>query len=153
MHKKGSFEVDSADESNGFLLWQIATIWQQKIKQIIAVKYNLTHAQFVLLASIYWIHLHNTEITQIILANHTKMEVMQVSQLLKVLEKSGLIERCKSQKDSRSNIVELTETGEELISQAMLVVNKIDRDFFSALNEDDRKFNSLLKALLVYNEI
>jgi len=34
--------------------------------------YELTHSQFVLLASIHWLSLHKQDVTQILLSSHTK---------------------------------------------------------------------------------
>lgn len=71
----------------------------------------LTHAQFMLLTNIYWMYLYGTVAILVALTNHTKMEIMQISQLLKILEKNILIERSNNQKDSQSNTVQLTDLG------------------------------------------
>lgn len=153
MQTKGSFNVISADESNGFLLQQITVMWQQKAKKLLSAKYKLTHAQFVILASIYWMQLHELSVTQIALSNHTKMEVMNVSQVLRALEKPDLVMRHTNKKDSRAKEVNLTKKGEELISKALEDINKLDDKFFGVLSaEKDRELNLIFKKLIEANK-
>ncbi|HEY0518719.1 MAG TPA: hypothetical protein VGC84_04425, partial [Ilumatobacteraceae bacterium] len=47
----------SPDLSPGFVLWQVATVWQREIRDALA-DLELTHAQFVLLASVGWLEGH-----------------------------------------------------------------------------------------------
>ena len=48
---KEIFQVDSAEDSPGFLLWQVSSMWQRQINAGLK-QFGLTHAQFVLLASL-----------------------------------------------------------------------------------------------------
>ena len=60
-----------AEESSGFLLWQVGMLWQRGIKKVLQ-PFDLTHPQFVLLASAQWFAQQGKEITQVSLANFTK---------------------------------------------------------------------------------
>ena len=42
-----------AEESSGLLLWQVSMLWQRGIKKVLQ-PFDLTHPQFVLLASAQW---------------------------------------------------------------------------------------------------
>ena len=54
--KKSDFIFEKPEESTGFLLWQVTNLWQREIKKALE-KYGLTHSQFVLIASMYWLEL------------------------------------------------------------------------------------------------
>jgi DNA-binding MarR family transcriptional regulator len=46
------FKFETPSESNGFLLWKATNLWQREINKILK-KFDLTHTQFVVLASLY----------------------------------------------------------------------------------------------------
>lgn len=48
------FNVNAPEESSGLLLWQLSNVWQTGIRKLL-VKHDLTHPQFVVLASTSWI--------------------------------------------------------------------------------------------------
>ena len=116
---ENTFSVERAEDSSGFLLWQVTSLWQQKIKRVLNDKYQLNHSQFVIMTSIHWLTLHNDEVTQVSLAQHTKMETMNVSQILKSLQSKNYIIRREHPTDTRAKIVFLSSTGEQLIKQAI----------------------------------
>lgn len=146
MQKDKVFSVKSADESSGFLLWQVTNLWQREIKKAL-MPFNITHSQFVLMASIHWLTLHKTEVTQIILSNHTKIDPMTTSTVLRTLEKKKILKRQESQIDTRAKIIELTEEGINVTKSAIIVVEKFDNQFFSKF--DNRgEFNLQLLKLL-----
>ena len=70
-NKDNTFSVERSEDSTGFLLWQVTNLWQREIKKALE-KYELTHAQFVLLASTHWLALQKQDVTQILLSNHTR---------------------------------------------------------------------------------
>ena len=69
MSKERIFSVETAEESSGFLLWQITSVWQRDIRKALSV-YDITHSQFVLLASTLWLTLQNEMVTQVMLSEH-----------------------------------------------------------------------------------
>lgn len=146
MQKDKVFSVKSADESSGFLLWQVTNLWQREIKKALT-PFNITHSQFVLMASIHWLTLHKTEVTQIILSNHTKIDPMTTSTVLRTLEKKKILKRQESQIDTRAKIIELTEEGINVTKSAIIVVEKFDNQFFSKL-DNKGEFNLQLLKLL-----
>lgn len=147
---ENTFSVERAEDSSGFLLWQVTSLWQQKIKKVLNDKYQLNHSQFVIMTSIHWLTLHNDEVTQVSLAQHTKMETMNVSQILKSLQSKNYIIRREHPTDTRAKIVFLSSTGEQLIKQAIVDVDIVDKNFFKKLGKIDT-FNHSLSKLIQTN--
>jgi Transcriptional regulators len=144
---ENTFSVERAEDSSGFLLWQVTSLWQQKIKKVLNDKYQLNHSQFVIMTSIHWLTLHNDEVTQVSLAQHTKMESMNVSQILKSLQSKNYIIRKEHPTDTRAKIVFLSSTGEQLIRQAIVDVDIVDKNFFKKLGKIETFNHSLLKLI------
>lgn len=142
-----TFSVESAEESTGFLLWQVTNLWQREIKKALE-QYNLTHSQFVLMTSIHWLTLQKQEVTQIILSEHTKIDPMTTSTVLRTLQKKGFIKREEHLTDTRAKTVYLTEEGKEIIKKAVITVEAFDNSFFSLLNTNKDNFNKNLLTLL-----
>jgi DNA-binding MarR family transcriptional regulator len=144
------FIFSKAEESSGFLLWQVTNLWQREIKKALE-KYGLTHSQFVLLASIHWLTLNDENVTQILLSNHTKIDPMTTSTVLRTLQSKGLINRQEHQTDTRAKTVQLTESGLLIIKEAVRTVELFDIQFFSTLKDHTTDIRRILLALLENN--
>lgn len=144
---KTDFSFEKSEESTGFLLWQVTNLWQREIKKALE-KYELTHSQFVLLASIHWLSLDKQNVTQILLSNHTKIDPMTTSTVLRTLQAKGLIKRQEHETDTRAKTVGLTELGLKNIEQAIKTVETFDKTFFVTLKENTQEFNEQLLTLL-----
>jgi DNA-binding MarR family transcriptional regulator len=138
---------EQAEQSPGFMLWQVTNLWQRELRKALA-KYGLTHAQFVLLASLLWLSQHQENVTQIELANHCKMDAMTTSTVLRTLQQRGLLQRAENKADTRSKILTLTKKGIKLVNQAVVVVESFDAQFFHPLGKGVKEFNQKLQALL-----
>ncbi len=147
---KDLFQVESPEESPGFLLWQVSSLWQRQINAGLR-RFDLTHAQFVLLASLAWLVSDNKPITQVELASHAKMDVMMASNVLRTLEDKGLILRNPHPTDTRAKSLAITDKGRALAGEVVRVVENIDREFFSKLGADASNFNRQLLALVSAN--
>lgn len=141
------FSIVKPEESAGFLLWQVTNLWQREIKKALE-KYELTHSQFVLLASIHWLTLDKQSVTQILLSNHTKIDPMTTSTVLRTLQTKGLIKRQEHETDTRAKTVGLTELGVKNIKQAIKTVEQFDKRFFASLDNGIKDFNNKLTKLL-----
>ncbi len=141
------FQFDNADESPGFSLWQVSSMWQRQINAGLK-PFDLTHAQFVLLASMTWLAGGEKPLTQIDLASHAKMDVMMTSNVLRTLEEKGLILRKPHPTDTRAKSLTVTSKGLKLAEQAVQVVEKIDSSFFSPLGNNISGFNKQLVTLI-----
>lgn len=147
MNKDNTFSVQKAEDSSGFLLWQVTNLWQREIKKAL-LPFDLTHSQFVILASTHWLILQKAEVTQIILSNNTKIDPMTTSQVLRALQKKEFISRKEHITDTRAKTIEITETGKETIKKAVIAVENFDREFFSKLETAPQEFNQNLLSLL-----
>jgi MarR family transcriptional regulator, organic hydroperoxide resistance regulator len=142
-----TFSVEKAEESSGFLLWQVTNLWQREIRKALE-KFGLTHSQFVLLASIHWLTLHKQEVTQVVLSNHTKIDPMTTSTVLRTLQQKGFLQRKEHLTDTRAKTVGLTEDGIKIIKKAVVTVENFDKEFFSLLGEKTTELNNNLILLL-----
>lgn len=142
-----SFGFESAEESTGFLLWQLTNRWQREIKKSL-VPFDLTHSQFVLLASVHWLTIQKKDVTQILLSSHTKIDPMSTSTVLKTLQTKELVKRQEHSTDTRAKTVALTNKGTKIVKQAIKTVEKFDTDFFSKLKSNLTTFNKNILILL-----
>lgn len=149
-NKDKTFSVEKAEDSTGFLLWQVTNLWQRKIKKALE-EYDLTHSQFVLLASILWLSQGEESVTQILLSAHTKIDPMTTSTVLRTLQAKGLLSRQEHATDTRAKTVALTDSGVKIAQLAVKVVEKFDKDFFTPLGQDSAEFNGKLQELLLGN--
>jgi DNA-binding MarR family transcriptional regulator len=142
-----TFSFDKAEDSSGFLLWQVTNLWQREIKKALE-PHGLTHSQYVLLASIHWLTLMGTEVTQVVLSSNTKIDPMTTSTVLRTLQQKGLLKRQEHATDTRAKTVALTDSGREIVKKAVVSVEKFDADFFSVLGKETNDFNRKLISLL-----
>ncbi|MGE5145683.1 MAG: MarR family winged helix-turn-helix transcriptional regulator [Candidatus Eiseniibacteriota bacterium] len=119
------------EDSLGFLLWQATHRWQRAIGAALA-PLGLTHLQFVLLTGTGWLCRDGGAPTQIELAGFTRVEPMQVSQVVRLLEKKKLLARAPHPTDSRAKALKLTAAGEKLVQRAVPLVEAADADFFAS---------------------
>jgi DNA-binding MarR family transcriptional regulator len=140
-------EFADADESPGLLLWQVTNRWQAAQRAALA-PLGLTHVQFVLLATLTWLeHRAGGPLTQRELAGHAATDPMMTSQVLRVLEGMGLVERAGHPHDRRAKALRPTGAGRKLANKAVVVVERTDGEFFAALGVGVPEFTTALKTL------
>ncbi|MDR1682312.1 MAG: MarR family transcriptional regulator [Candidatus Symbiothrix sp.] len=151
--KESPFVIENLEEDTGFLVLQISALWEEYHERVLKKYYNLSHMQYAVLASIYWLVLHSgKEVTQIILARHTKIAPMTISQILKRLEAKGYIYRNCHSTDIRAKSLHLTEEGRVLMNKAVATIIQIDKKFFKVLGKNVTRFNQYILELLKANE-
>jgi DNA-binding MarR family transcriptional regulator len=123
-------------ESPGFLLWHTTLGWQRRIAQALA-PLDLTHVQFVLLASTWWLNQQGEHPTQVALAAQAGTDVKMTSQVVRSLERKGLVDREVDEADTRARRLRVTRRGADLAPRAIAVVEQVDADFFAAARTDD----------------
>lgn len=139
-------EFDTPDHSPGFLLWQLTNRWQREQRAALA-PLGLTHVQFVLLAVTGWLEYSGNEATQALLAEHACTDPMMTSQVIRVLEKKGLVLRKRKEKDQRQWYLSLTTRGKKLLIDSLQVVESVDRALFGRLDTERAPFTTNLKKL------
>ena len=145
--KSEPFPVQQARDSTGFLLLQVTMLWQRRVAGALR-PYHLTQVQYALLASLLWLARGKTPISQIALARHTKMDPMMCSQVLRTLERAGLLKRRPSSTDARAKVIVLTAAGAKLAWQTVPVVEAVDTSFFQELGPGLKSFNAALARLV-----
>jgi DNA-binding MarR family transcriptional regulator len=118
------------NDSPGFLLWHATLRWQRGIAQALA-PLDLTHVQFVLLACTWWLNEQGERPTQIALATQAGTDIKMTSQVVRILERKGLIEREVDSADTRARRLRVTRKGARFAPRAIQVVEKVDADFFA----------------------
>jgi DNA-binding MarR family transcriptional regulator len=135
------------ERSAGFLLWRVTLAWQRGLRAALA-PHELTHVQFVLLASLWWLAEHEAEApTQTRLSEQAGTDPMMTSQVLRKLEARGLLRRVPDAHDTRARRLHLTPSGRELIAIALTDVENTDIEFFAPLAERHEGFLEALGAL------
>lgn len=135
------------EESPGFLLWQVSTRWRRQMEAALATV-DLTHVQFVILASVGWLTREGNQVTQIELARHCQTDITMTSQVLRTLERKGFIERKHRDGDERSKRPCVTDKGAQLIEKALPLVESVDREFFGPLKSDTKRCVEILQKLV-----
>jgi DNA-binding MarR family transcriptional regulator len=123
-------------ESPGFLLWHATLRWQRGVAAAL-LPLDLTHVQFVLLACTWWLNEQGERPTQVRLAEQAGTDVRMTSQVLRSLERKGLIERKVDAADTRARRLRVTRRGARLAPRAIAVVEAVDAEFFSELPQRD----------------
>lgn len=116
-------------ESPGFLLWHATLRWQRAIAQGLA-PLDLTHVQFVLLACTWWLNEQGERPNQISLSGQAGTDVKMTSQVLRILERKGLVEREIDAADTRARRLHVTARGARLAPRAIEIVEEADSRFF-----------------------
>jgi len=152
MAKKIEFQFKSPNESPGYLLGQLTTLWQRKQKKVLD-PLNLTQTQFVLLAALGWLSRTNDNVTQVDIANQGNLDRMMVSKVLRTLEDKEFISRQEHQTDTRAKVIKLTDEGAEVLQKALTAIENADKDFFfSALGSNLASHNQNLVSLIEKNK-
>jgi DNA-binding MarR family transcriptional regulator len=138
---------ERADDSPGFLLWQLTNLWQHHIRSALA-PLGITHVQFVLLASVAWLENAEVMVSQAILSRHAHTDIMMTSQVARTLEEKGLVTRTVHPTDTRARVVSLTAEGRRVAQQAMTVVETVDEQFFQQLAGQASTFVRLMQHLI-----
>ena len=117
------------EDSPGFLLWHVTLRWQRDITAALA-PLDLTHVQFVLLATAWWLNSHGDDPNQLTLARQAGTDVKMTSQVLRKLEAKGLIRREVDSADTRAKRLRVTDRGADLAARAIAAVESADAKFF-----------------------
>ncbi len=125
--------IEQPEESPGFLLWHLTLRWQREVAAALK-PLGLTHVQFVLLASTWWLNTHDQQPTQAALAAQAGTDVKMTSQVIRTLEKKGLVTRDVDAADTRARRLVVTAAGASLAPRAIETVETVDRALLQPLS-------------------
>ena len=146
-----SIYKDEYKKSTGLLFIRTYHKWHGLIKNKLRT-IDLTHPQFVVLTTLAALLRQQEWVSQTDIARFSDMDVMTISQIIRLLVKKGLIMREVHPKDSRANIILLTDTGLQKVNQALPLVESIDQAFFGKLGNKTEILNQLLMELEAEND-
>ncbi|MEC3980703.1 MarR family winged helix-turn-helix transcriptional regulator [Amycolatopsis sp. H20-H5] len=136
------------EQSPGFLLWRVTLSWQRAMRAALA-PHDLTHVQFVLLTTTWWLGQSGEAPTQQRLAERAGTDTMMTSQVVRKLAERGLLDRAPDPADARVRRLQVTGPGLAVVKGALADVERADAGFFAALGEDSTgTFVSTLGALV-----
>ena len=108
----------------GYLIWHLSIKWRVAVDRALK-RFGLTHAHYLLLASLHEFSRSGAKPSQRDLADFAGLEVMYVSKLVRPLEHSGLLRRADHAADPRAFQLELTARGADLVGQAAGVMREL----------------------------
>ena len=146
-----SIYKDEYQESTGLLFIRAYHKWHGLIKTKLRT-IDLTHPQFVVLTTLAALLRQQEWVSQTDIARFSDMDVMTISQIIRLLVNKGLIMREVHPKDSRANIILLTDMGLQKVNQALPLVEGIDQAFFGKLEDNTEILNQLLIKLEAEND-
>ena len=141
-----TFKYKTPSESSGFLLWKVNNLWQREIRKSLK-KYNLTHTQFVVLASVIWLSKEKLNVTQVEIANQIEIDKMMTSNVLRTLEKNGFLERTEHKTDTRAKTIKPTKKGIDILQKAVKEIEEFDDKFFSKIKNISEFNNGMIMLL------
>ena len=128
-------------ESPGYLLWRVSLAWRSVIEEVLK-PLNLTHPQFVVLATTAWLTKSGDHINQIDISKASRLDPNTTSQILCGLEAKNFIKRLRSFNEKSKNPI-LTELGSSVLNNALPAVEQADLKFFELLTP--KEMNSLIQ--------
>jgi MarR family transcriptional regulator, organic hydroperoxide resistance regulator len=131
----------------GFLVWRLSMKWRVAVDRAVA-PLGLTHAQYSVLASLYGMVRAGERPSQRRLADHTGLEPIYVSKLIRSLEAAGLVERTPDPTDTRAIQLTLTGPGTEVAERAIDVVRELVEELTAPLGgTQGRRTRTLVREL------
>ncbi len=144
-------DLQNQEESTGFLLYNLTTLLKRKIKRELDIL-DITHMQFVLLATLKRLSKNSKAVTQIEIATESRADKMMVSKVLRTLQTKGFVTREEHATDTRAKIILLTQSGNLMLNKGFSIVKKVEKDFFGCLDKQTEIFNSAIKLLIKTNQ-
>jgi len=138
------------ENNGGFVIWQVSMLWQRKLKAALDTL-DITHAQFLLLAALDFLSTQKNIVSQQDLARHCRIDKMMTSKILRTMQKKGLLTRKKNKMDTRSKTLVLSDEGNDTLTKALKMVDKVDTDFLLPLGLNSLSFHDDMRILLKTN--
>ncbi len=135
-----------AKSSLGFLIWKSSNKLQ-RLQRAGLKDLDLTPTQFSVLASIVYLGSLHDRLTQSLLSQHTEMDKMLISDVIKSLVVKKLVAKERNEEDSRSFLISATSLGAITVNKAITIVEEINEGFFKDV-KDKTQFGEELNRIL-----
>lgn len=136
-------EHPASEENLGFLLWRVSTLWSRSTAAALE-QFGLTHAHFVILATIDWLTGKGASQEQI--GRHIVLDPKPTAHLLRSLQVKGLIELSHIT-DKKNKFPLLTNAGKEMLAKILPVIESADEAFFASIDLTNSKMVATLQIL------
>jgi DNA-binding MarR family transcriptional regulator len=134
----------------GYRLWRVHYLWHRHFERHLKML-GLTRTQYLLLVATYHLISKGEAPSQIRLSNFTLVEKMMVSKTLRVLEKRGYLSRKPTPGDRRSNRLQVTAAGSQILQRAFAISTDAHAKFFQVLGDNRQRIDGLLDELIRSN--
>lgn len=139
------------EESTGYLLYHLTTLLQRTMKRELD-KLEITHTQFIILATLFRLSENTKNVTQINIASESRTDKMMVSKILRTLQVKNLVTREEHITDTRAKTILITEDGKSLFKKAFVIVKGVEKTFFEPLAQKKDAFNVNINLLIKTNQ-
>lgn len=116
------------------LLSYILKLWARGKKQILD-EFGLTLPQYEVLSALSSLRNHQKDIIQTDLSKETRIDPMNISTILRNLQKNNLITRMRGTRDTRAMYIELTESGKSVYQRAAAKMSSSYSKLYSNIDE------------------
>lgn len=133
-------------ESPGYGLWLAANAWQRTVRAALD-PLGVTQVQFAVLVAVQRLGEDGEPVTQADVCRFGSLDANMVSQVIRNLQRRGLLLRHPHPTDRRAYRLALTETGDALLQQGRAVLRPLVVSFFEPVGEDRRELARMLRTL------
>jgi MarR family transcriptional regulator, organic hydroperoxide resistance regulator len=142
------FRLFPRSESPGYLICQAATSLKTGLNRAFQANgLNVTPEQWTVLSSLW----ENDDVHQSLLAEKTAKDRHNITRILNLLEKSGLVRREPDCNDRRLRKVYLTEEGKALRPDLVRIAEDFLRQSLTGLRQKDLDFMTKIMRLIINN--
>lgn len=137
---------ESPKDSIGFQFWKTSNLWRKKQQEALRA-FDISHGQFVVIACTIILENKAGEIYQKDIASLSQTDEMTTSQIIKTLQKKGILLKERSLKDKRAFCIQSTKIGKDLLLKTLPIVEEVDESFFKPLKKNRDIFLQSLIAM------
>ena len=142
-----SIYKDSLEISIPFLM--LHKILFEKGDEVLSKKFSLSQSELDVLATLLFSNIENNTMTPTELYDIMIFSSGGMTKVLKKLESKDYILRVENVDDKRSKLVQITNLGKQITTEALKEIIEFDDTYFSKLNKNEQQiFKQLLYKML-----
>lgn len=137
---------EELDRNPAYQLWLASNAWQRQIRRELA-GFDLTHVQFILLASADLIGAEGDIVTQRQICRFADVDENMTSQVVRSLLDKGFLARTPHPDDARAWQVRLTDEGRAILYAAKAALAPVRKAFFAPIEGREEELAHLLRQI------